>query len=167
MSTAGEREVRGGARAKSQLATLNDLGITKSLSSRWQLSGTVPTRYHCVFSISCLNCRPNVRSHHASSIGAAWPCGQLATDALAAFISGEPVSCRARGEDRYGRTVAACTVRGEDIGAWLVRSGWALAYRLYSLDYADEETAAQANRVGIWRGVFVLPWKWRQGVRLE
>ncbi|MCQ4191083.1 thermonuclease family protein [Methylocystis suflitae] len=39
------------------------------------------------------------------------------------------MSCREKDVDRYGRTVADCRVRGEDIELWLVRSGHAFAYR--------------------------------------
>ena len=59
--------------------------------------------------------------------GVTWPCGQSATDALAAFIGGESVRCEGKGSDRYGRTIATCTVQGEDIEAWMVTNGWALA----------------------------------------
>ena len=101
------------------------------------------------------------------SNGATWPCGQSATDALASFIGGGPVRCKEQGTDRYGRTIAACTVQGEDIEAFMVLNGWALAYRQYSLDYVDEETIAQDAHAGLWRGAFVPPWDWRRGVRLE
>ena len=98
--------------------------------------------------------------------GVTWACGQRATAALAGFIDGAPVSCRPHGEDRYGRTIATCTVRGEDIEAWLVRNGWALAYRRFSTDYLDEEAEARAAQAGLWRGAFVPPWEWRRGKRL-
>ena len=64
-----------------------------------------------------------------------WHCGRSSTNALNERLSGYPVSCHARAQDRYGRTIAVCTVSGEDINAWLVSQGWALAYRKYSLDY--------------------------------
>ena len=60
--------------------------------------------------------------------GVTWPCGQRATAALVEFIGDSPVRCEGQGTDRYGRTIAACTVRGEDIEAWMVLNGWALAY---------------------------------------
>src|SRR6266702_754464 len=34
--------------------------------------------------------------------------------------------------DRYGRTVAVCTVAGDDLGEWLVRNGLALDWPQYS-----------------------------------
>ncbi len=76
------------------------------------------------------------------------------------------VTCDDLGRDRYKRIIARCTVAGEDMGAWMVLQGWALAYRRYSLDYVDEEVDAQAVRRGIWAGEFVRPWEWRRGKRL-
>ena len=55
----------------------------------------------------------------------------------------------------------------EDINAWVVSQGLALAYRRYSLDYVDGEADAQAAQRGIWTGGFVKPWKWRRGKRLD
>ena len=95
-----------------------------------------------------------------------WPCGQRATRALARLIGARPVACDARDRDRYGRIVAVCRQDGQDINAWLVAEGWALAYRRYSLAYVDEESAARAARHGVWRGDFVAPWDWRRGERL-
>ncbi len=63
--------------------------------------------------------------------------------------------------------IARCAVAGEDLGAWVVSQGWALAYRRYSPDYVDEEADAQAVRRGIWAGQFVKPWEWRRGNRLD
>jgi hypothetical protein len=43
----------------------------------------------------------------------------------------------------------------------------ALAYRKYSTEYVDEEDAARAAQLGIWRGGFVPPWEWRSGQRTQ
>jgi endonuclease YncB( thermonuclease family) len=99
--------------------------------------------------------------------GQVWRCGQQAALALSDFIGRSPVACQEQGIDRYGRMIGVCSVRGEDIEAWMVANGWALAYRKYSLDYTDEEAMAEAAGVGIWRGKFVPPWEWRRGKRLK
>ena len=92
-------------------------------------------------------------------------CGQVAALALADWIGRSVVSCERTDTDRWKRAIAVCTVRGEDMGAWLVSSGNALAFRRYSLDYvADEDAARMAGR-GVWQGRFVMPWEWRRGVR--
>ncbi len=77
------------------------------------------------------------------------------------------MTCEALDRDRYKRIIARCTVAGEDMGAWMVSQGWALAYRRYSLDYVDEEADARAARRGIWAGELVKPWEWRRGKRLD
>jgi endonuclease YncB( thermonuclease family) len=53
-------------------------------------------------------------------------CGAQAANDLDAFIAGRPVNCNPISLDRYGRTVATCTVGGADLGEWLVRNGLAL-----------------------------------------
>ncbi len=75
------------------------------------------------------------------------------------------VSCEGKDTDRYGRLVARCTAGGENIGEWMVRQGWALAYRRYSRDYAGQEEAAPAEDAGIWGSAFMAPGKWRKMMR--
>jgi hypothetical protein len=49
--------------------------------------------------------------------------------------------------DRYGRIVAICRVSGEDLGAILVREGFAWAFTRFSVDCVDQqEEARTANR---------------------
>jgi hypothetical protein len=69
--------------------------------------------------------------------------------------------------DQYGRVVAVCSAGGEDLNGWMVRQGWALAYRHYSTVYIPDEDAAHAAGVGIWRGTFEAPWDWRQAQRQD
>lgn len=97
--------------------------------------------------------------------GAEYRCGQVAALALADWIARAPVSCRQTDVDRWKRAIAICTVRGEDMGAWLVTSGHALAFRRYSLDYVPYEEAARVAGRGVWQGRFVMPWEWRKGTR--
>jgi endonuclease YncB( thermonuclease family) len=99
--------------------------------------------------------------------GKPWQCGKDSGSALAEKIARRPMTCEDLGRDRYKRIIARCTVAGEDIGAWMVLEGLALAYRRFSLDYVDQESEAEAERRGIWAGEFVKPWEWRQGTRLE
>lgn len=68
--------------------------------------------------------------------------------------------------DRYGRVIAVCSQSGIDLNGWLVRQGYAVAYRKYSLDYVPQEEAARKERLGMWSGRFVMPWLWRRGKRL-
>ena len=91
--------------------------------------------------------------------GERWPCCQRrsATQALARRIAGWPVACTERDRGRYGRIVAVCRVGGEDLNAWMVSQGLALAYRRYSTAYVGRERSAKAARRGLRPGDFVTP----------
>ena len=99
--------------------------------------------------------------------GETWACGEAATRALRERIAGRQVACAEHDRDRYGRIVAVCRVDGAEVNAWMVKQGWAVAYRKYSTDYVSHEMAAKAARRGLWRGEFVEPSRWRRGERLE
>ena len=54
--------------------------------------------------------------------------------------------------------IATCyAVDGTNINAYMVRSGYALAYRKYSEKYVPQEERARAERRGMHRGTFVAP----------
>lgn len=94
--------------------------------------------------------------------GEPWPCGAEASKALEAMIDGRSVVCAPLYFDRYRRVVARCWRNDAELGAWLVRRGWALDWPRYSDGhYADDQAIARARRAGVWRGTFVLPWDWR------
>jgi endonuclease YncB( thermonuclease family) len=97
--------------------------------------------------------------------GAQYRCGQQAALALADQIGKQTVDCVPRDVDHYGWVIAVCSVAGEDLNAWMVRGGWALAYRHYSTAYVPDEDAAHPAGDGIWRGTFDALWDWRQGKR--
>lgn len=98
--------------------------------------------------------------------GKEWRCGQKAALSLSDRIGRSPVSCEGRDTDRYGRIVAVCFKGTDDINAWLVAQGWAVAYRQYSTDYVAQEAEAKAAGRGVWEGRFVMPWDWRRGQRV-
>ena len=93
--------------------------------------------------------------------GERWRCGQQASFALADRIGRTTVICQPRDLDRYGRVVAVCFEGNEDLNRWMVASGWAVAFRRYSLDYVPDEAAARRIQVNIWSGAFDMPWDWR------
>ena len=49
-----------------------------------------------------------------------------------------------------------------DLNKWMVRNGYAVAYRRYSKDYIEDEEYAKKNKIGIWEGNFLTPEKWRK-----
>ena len=94
--------------------------------------------------------------------GKEWACGQMSTFALAYETAEHWTTCKGNQRDRYGRLIAVCYVGPYDLNAIMVRKGWALAFRRYSMDYVDEEDEARQAERGIWRGEFVPPWEWRK-----
>ncbi|MGE0252958.1 MAG: thermonuclease family protein [Alphaproteobacteria bacterium] len=98
--------------------------------------------------------------------GAQWRCGQLAALALSDRIAQATVACRRTDTDQYGRMVGLCLKGSEDLNAWMVAEGWAVAFRQYSADYVPVEERAKAAGRNIWAGRFVMPWDWRRGERV-
>ena len=112
--------------------------------------------------------------------GRPWPCGQEAEAFLRSIVAGAELACVER--DRHGkRLVATCQIRGQDLGALIVRAGWAMDWdsslsragedcdakdRCYSgRHYAEAEAEAIAEKRGAWRGGeagFVPPSAWRK-----
>ena len=93
-----------------------------------------------------------------------WSCGGLAKAALRSRET--DLRCQEKGKDRYGRVLAVCFEGRDDVNAWLVSEGWALAYREFAEAYVPQETEAKAQKRGMHRGEFVAPWEWRRGKRL-
>jgi endonuclease YncB( thermonuclease family) len=93
-------------------------------------------------------------------------CGAQAANDLDTFIARRPVSCLPLSLDRYGRTVATCSVGGADIGEWLVRNGLALDWPQYSKGkYASAQREADRFGRGMWARSYVEPWLFRSCVR--
>jgi endonuclease YncB( thermonuclease family) len=93
-------------------------------------------------------------------------CGAKAANDLYAFIARRPVSCIPISHDRYGRTVASCSVAGADLAEWLVGNGLALDWPQYSKGKFDtiQREAEHAGR-GMWAGSYVEPWLYRVCIR--
>jgi endonuclease YncB( thermonuclease family) len=93
-------------------------------------------------------------------------CGAKSANALDDHIAGRPVSCEGIGRDQYGRTVAVCSISGEDMAAWLVRNGLAFDWPRYSKGrYADAQKQAERAGRGVWAGSYVVPWAYRTCIR--
>lgn len=98
--------------------------------------------------------------------GKFYNCGQKAASFLRQITANTEVVCSPMSQDRYGRTIATCSIGEADLGATMVANGWALAYRKYNLIYVPFEDQAKQARRGIWTGQFLSPHKWRAGERL-
>ena len=98
--------------------------------------------------------------------GQNWACGADAEKALVSVIAGREVRCEEQDRDRYGRIVGICRAGAENLNAWMVENGWAVAYRQYGgRIYNPEEVVARVAQRGIWSSEFAMPWDWRKGER--
>ena len=94
-----------------------------------------------------------------------YDCGARASTQMESLISGREVSCLPRTTDRYGRTVAVCSVGGHDLGREIVSSGWAVAFERYSREYVADEAQAHKHQLGLWQGHFERPSDYRSDQR--
>jgi len=93
-------------------------------------------------------------------------CGAQAANDLDGFVARRPVNCVPVSLDRYGRTVATCSVEGTDLGEWLVRNGLALDWPQYSKGrYHEAQREAELTGQGLWKGSYVEPWLYRACIR--
>src|SRR5210317_558419 len=92
-------------------------------------------------------------------------CGVLARDALIQKINNQPVECKMETIDRYKRIVAECFVNNESLSKYLVRNGYAFAYRRYSTKFIEDEEYARTNQLGLWAMQFEYPWDYRKRIR--
>ena len=90
------------------------------------------------------------------------PCGITAKQILIDKIGDNKVICVSEGKDQYKRTLAECFVNDESLSSYLVRSGYAFAYRRYSKKFIADEDYAKFNKLGMWSMKFDYPWDWRK-----
>lgn len=91
--------------------------------------------------------------------GASWSCGESAKAALETVVARGALQCARVGSDRYGRTIARCSVKDGDVGAAIVSGGWAVSD---GDRYVVQEQAARDEKRGIWAGTFEAPAVWRE-----
>ena len=90
------------------------------------------------------------------------PCGLTAKEILIDKISDNKVECISEGKDQYKRTLAECFVNKESLSSYLVRRGYAFAYRRYSKKFLPDEDYARINTIGMWSMKFDYPWDYRK-----
>tara|TARA_B100001996_G_scaffold240941_1_gene186279 strand:+ start:27 stop:479 length:453 start_codon:yes stop_codon:yes gene_type:complete len=89
-------------------------------------------------------------------------CGKSAKMLLINKIGNTTPECISEGKDAYKRTLAECFVNGESLSVFLVRSGYAFAYRKYSDKFIKDEEFAKENKLGMWSMTFQYPWDFRK-----
>lgn len=90
--------------------------------------------------------------------------GTKSRDTLRSRVLRKSVAVHSRGQDQYGRTLAALEIDGDDVGEWMVSSGMAWHYKRYSDDkaLAAAERQARTARRGLWADRDPTPpWEWR------
>lgn len=95
--------------------------------------------------------------------GQVWACGRAAADRLSDLVSGREVRCLPTGLDVHGRVVARCSAGAIDLNRTMVATGYALAFRRYSMDYVSAEQSARLSKKGLWAGTFEMPSEVRAG----
>ena len=90
------------------------------------------------------------------------PCGVTAKQILIGKIGNNNVKCISEGKDQYKRILAECFVNNESLSSYLVRSGYAFAYRKYSKNFIPDEEYARINKLGMWSMEFDYPWDYRK-----
>lgn len=96
--------------------------------------------------------------------GKRYRCGEVATEALRAQLTG-PVRCVTAEGSGPDRVVAKCTVGYLELNAWMVTRGYAVADSPNSKDYVAKEAKARRALRGVWHGRFEYPWNWRKRKR--
>ena len=89
-------------------------------------------------------------------------CGVLAKKLLLEKIDNKTPECIREGKDIYKRTLAECFINGESLSVFLVKNGYAFAYRKYSDKFIKEEEFAKKNKNGLWSMKFEYPWDFRK-----
>ena len=89
-------------------------------------------------------------------------CGIKARKLLIEKIGKNKVQCVREGKDQYKRTLAECFVNKVSLSSYLVRNGYAFAYRRYSTKFIRDEDFARTNNLGMWSMTFDYPWDYRK-----
>ena len=89
-------------------------------------------------------------------------CGMHAKLLLLKKIGNNIPKCISEGKDIYKRTLAECFINGESLSSFLVRSGYAFAYRKYSKKFIKDEEYAKKIKIGMWAMEFEFPWDYRK-----
>ena len=89
-------------------------------------------------------------------------CGRVSKEKLITKINTSEIKCISSSKDRYKRYIATCFKGKTNLNQWMVRNGFAIAYRRYSKKYVPDEVFAKENKLGLWQGKFMEPEKWRK-----
>ena len=84
-------------------------------------------------------------------------CGKISTDALSKKINRNQVRCKVQDRlDRYKRHIGVCFVGDTNLNQWLVRNGYAVAYRRYSKHYIKDENYAKKIKLAYGQVILLI-----------
>ena len=87
---------------------------------------------------------------------------KFVNSSLASKIKNSKIRCISLSKDKYKRYLATCYKNKINLNKWMVRNGYAVAYKRYSKQYLNDEKYAKEKELGIWKGSFLRPEKWRK-----
>ena len=91
-----------------------------------------------------------------------YSCGVMAKIKLIDKIDNSKIKCISSSKDRYKRFLATCYKEMINLNKWMVRNGYAVAYRKYSKKFVSQEILAKKEKLGLWSGTFMMPWDYRK-----
>lgn len=66
-------------------------------------------------------------------------------------------------KDKYQRTIAKVFLDGEDVNKFMVKNGYAWAFKKYSKEYENDEAYARNAKLGLWQEDSPTPpWEFRK-----
>ena len=104
-----------------------------------------------------------IRLHGIDAPEKKQPFSHLCKQALQAKIAGKIVTVSGDKKDRYQRSIAKIFLDGEDVNKFMVKNGYAWAFRKYSKEYTADEAYAKSKRLGLWQEDGPTPpWEFRK-----
>ena len=104
----------------------------------------------------------NISSFISFQFSKSYSCGVTSKIKLTNKIDNSKIKCVSTSKDRYKRYLATCYKGKTNLNKWMVRKGYAVAYKKYSKAYIIDEEFAKKNKLGMWVGDFTTPEKWRK-----
>ena len=106
----------------------------------------------------------------AAADGSTWRCDAGARDALARVLAKGRIRCKLGSSDDDGRRFATCHSGEYDVAGELVSGGRVFATSGLFTSYGSLESAARANKIGVWVGEAARPddyraQKWEEAKR--
>lgn len=94
--------------------------------------------------------------------GKPWQCGLTAKHKLIEKIDGKSLTCLGKKRENNNILMAECFVGRQNLNAWLVEKGWAVAERRDSRSFISSEIIAKRDRRGLYQSEFLKPSLWRE-----